>query len=334
MIVQYLRSSSMGTLSWCEHKYFCSYVLGIPEISNKAADKGTIVHKVMELFGQAKKAKQNDQTMIQDELFGEFNIKRCNNIPLITTEIFNLLTEKIPHHSWVKGDLKDCINHVKNITSFNNGMFDPRKRDIIDAEKYFDISINEKWAKYNFDLPHGKLNGTLAIKGTIDLVTKIDNDTLEILDWKTGRYRTDWNTGKTKEYDDFSNDIQLRLYHYAASILYPQYKDIIITIFYVQAGGPYTIHFHKDDIFKTEQIIREYFEKIKRIAKPRLNVTWKCSRFCHYGKNKFDGSKNTICQDISNHVNKYGMHRTIENYGQKLEEIKDYKSGGGRENVK
>ena len=42
-----------------------------------------------------------------------------------------------------------------------------------------------------------KLKGQLAIKGTIDLVTKLNDDTIEVVDWKTGR-RMDWTTGEVQ----------------------------------------------------------------------------------------------------------------------------------------
>lgn len=333
MIVTYLRSSSLNTLSWCEHKYFCSYVLGIPEISNKAAEIGTIVHKVMEIFTKAKETKQNNQEEFEDDIFGKIKIKECNNINKIVNDVYVAYTTK-SIHKWESNDLKSCLKHTKNILAFNNGMFDPRKLNVVKGEQYFDLKIPEQWAKYKFTTPRGTLEGELAIKGTIDLITKIDDNTYEIIDWKTGKYRTDWNTNKLKQYDDFEQDIQLRLYHYATSLLYPKIDNIIITIFYVQAGGPFTIIFHKSDLIKTEEMIREYFEKIKRIAKPKLNITWKCNKFCHYGRNKFEGSENTICQDICNSIQNVGVNSTIDKYGQSLDQIGDYKSGGGRENVK
>ena len=76
-------------------------------------------------------------------------------------------------------------------------MFDPRNRNILYPEQQFDIVINKPWAKYSYDTKDGKLEGNLAIKGTIDLITQPNKDTLEIVDWKTGR-RLNWATGEEK----------------------------------------------------------------------------------------------------------------------------------------
>ena len=54
MIITYLRSSSYGTHSMCPQQYMMEYILGIRSPSNQKADKGTIVHKVMEILAYIK----------------------------------------------------------------------------------------------------------------------------------------------------------------------------------------------------------------------------------------------------------------------------------------
>ena len=50
IIVTYFRSSSYNTHSMCEQQYFLEYVLGYRGPSGQKADKGTIVHKVLEIL--------------------------------------------------------------------------------------------------------------------------------------------------------------------------------------------------------------------------------------------------------------------------------------------
>jgi intein/homing endonuclease len=107
----------------------------------------------------------------------------------------------------------------------------------------------------------------------------------------TGKTRKDFNTGKMKEYDDLVDDIQLRMYHYAATLLFPAIENILVTIFYIQAGGPFTISYCKDDIPKTLDMIKTKFEKIKAIGVPQKNVTWQCRKSCEYGLNTFEGTE-------------------------------------------
>ena len=58
MIVTYFRSSSYNQYSMCPQAYYMTYVLGHQSPSGQAAEKGTIVHKVMECLAQAKLAHQ------------------------------------------------------------------------------------------------------------------------------------------------------------------------------------------------------------------------------------------------------------------------------------
>src|SRR5574343_1700495 len=59
MIISYMRSSSFLNYDFCPQQYYLTYVLGIPRSSAKKADKGTIVHKVMEVLANCKKVMQD-----------------------------------------------------------------------------------------------------------------------------------------------------------------------------------------------------------------------------------------------------------------------------------
>ena len=128
----------------------------------------------------------------------------------------------------------------------------------------------------------------MAIKGTIDLVTRIDNDTIEVIDWKTGR-RLDWATGEEKTYDKLREDAQLLLYNYAISKMYPDYKQAIMTIFYVKDGGPFSMCFDSKDQKNFLEMLRVRFEEIKKNNVPQLlsqdRSHWKCTKLCHFYKN-------------------------------------------------
>ena len=51
MIICYHRSSSLGTLEFCEQKYFLQYNLSLKDRTNKKALMGTIVHKALQVLG-------------------------------------------------------------------------------------------------------------------------------------------------------------------------------------------------------------------------------------------------------------------------------------------
>ena len=58
----------------CPQQYFIEYVLGIRSPSNKKADKGTIVHKALEILAFIKLAKQNKEQIVSDEIVGIIDI--------------------------------------------------------------------------------------------------------------------------------------------------------------------------------------------------------------------------------------------------------------------
>ena len=83
------------------------------------------------------------------------------------------------------------------------------------------------------------------------------------------------------------------MYHYAVKKMYPECKHVMVTIYFIRAGGPFTIHFTDDDLALTEKMIQYKFEFIRDTFQPALcepKSRWKCSRFCKFGKESFDGT--------------------------------------------
>lgn len=331
----------------CEQQYFIEYVLGWRGPSNKKADKGTIVHKALEILAMIKHASQNQKTYIDDEIIGSLDI---NNYDLddIIKKVYNYYTSNFNHHAWEEKDFKDCYNWTYKAINYGNGMFDPRNREIICPEKKFDIVIDKPWSKYAYEINGENISGNLGIKGTIDLITKVNDSTIEIVDWKTGR-RLDWATGQEKTAKKLQNDPQLMIYYYAAQQLYPDIEHIIITIFFINDGGPFSIMFDKSYIKATEEILRKKYEYIKKTQKPKLKNSWICSKLCHFGKTTFENteiypiteyrdnqvSKNgeymTKCQQIGHDIEMKGMKEVIDEYQVPGYNIAHYKAPGSTE---
>lgn len=340
MICLYLRSSSIGTHRLCEQQYFLQYVLGMPELSNKRADIGTIVHKAMECLALYNLATKHGEDHIVDDELGKIPIGNCSVDELIE-ESFDYYTaaKSMNHHKWTLRDLGECKEIANKAVNHAGGLFDPRNRNIIMPEQRFDIEIKKPWAKYKYETPEGEiLEGYLAIKGTIDLITYMDSTCIEAIDWKTGQ-RKDWATGKRKEWKSLNRDHQLRLYHYALSHLYPDIEDIYMSIFFITDGGVFTVPFCSSDLTATEMMLQQRFEMIKRTQVPRLlkgGCSWKCRSFCHFGKRKMDGTKSTspttdsICKFIKDEVEKHGIKETMRRHGNP-DAYKTYKAPGSTE---
>jgi hypothetical protein len=131
----------------------------------------------------------------------------------------------------------------------------------------------------------------------------------------TGR-RLDWATGEEKTYGKLCSDPQLLLYNYAISKLFPQYKQSIMSIFFIKDGGPFSMCFDKADEKKFLEMLKERFLDIKKNEKPQPispnRESWKCTKLCHYCKNKWPETDQNMCIYIENSIKTKGMDQTIK----------------------
>ena len=318
----------------CNHSYFLDYVLGWKSQPGIKADKGTIVHKVLEILAKIKLAQQGMtyepcglETYITDEIANEVNIYKFD-IHDICEKVFNYYA-KHKAQNWTEQDFKDCCLWVKKVLDFNDGAFSPLKMNIVAPEQQFDIPINEPWS-----------NG-LSLKGTIDLITEPSPGIYEIVDWKTGR-RLNWATGEEKTHEKLRHDPQLMMYFFATHSIYPKIEQILVTINFINDGGPFTMCYTKDDLPDTLEMLRKRYEEIKACKVPTLNKSWKCTKFCHFGKNSFPkplvefrngqvckkGQPMTMCEQIHFEMERKGMEKTVKEYTKEGHQLEMYANPG------
>ena len=294
MLVTYVRSSSYNNYDYCQMQYFITYVLGHQSDSGKKAELGTIVHKVMEILSGLKKYKQDKPRAkylkVVDDAVGTVRMIKDK---LLTDDFVESMIDlsfksyaKNSKHKWRPADRKEMSTVTWLMLKHNNGQFDPRNRDVYETEPHFDIVIEEDWAKFEYETPEGDtVEGQLAIKGTIDLVTKVSDDTIEVIDWKTGR-RLNWATGEEKDFASLMNDPQLLLYYYAISKLYPDFPNRIMSIFFCKDPDgkidpqPFSLPFDQQDESKFLEMLKRRFQQISRnMLVWHGNTVWYCCRF-------------------------------------------------------
>lgn len=342
MITTYFRSSSLNNWKYCQLQYFMTYVLGHYSPSGKKADLGTITHAVFETLAICKKRTQFNRrsTMkVTQEPLGDFSFTyeqlfTDDFVNYILGRSFDYYKKSCTHNDFNQKDYEFCYKMVWDTLAYNKGQFDPRNRKIIDTEPHFDIPILEKWAKFEFDGPDGKISGNLAIKGTIDLVTELPDGTIEVIDWKTGQ-RLDWATGEKKDYDKLMKDTQLLLYHYAISKLYPKHRHSIMTIFFCRDGGPFSLAFDKEDDAEFIRYLEKMFKEIttNQLPKPisQERSSFKCQKLCHYYKTNWDNTDKTMCHYIEDKLHTIGMQKTVETCSRPGFVIGTYKDPGAVE---
>lgn len=339
MITLFFRSSSLSQWDYCQMSYFMTYNLGWQQPPNKKAQLGTVVHKTLECLAQCKQRLQYGEKpgmRIED---GELGTIKFTNKQLYSNKFviklldmsYEYYTTSDTHNQYnEKYDYEFCRQMVDACLEYNNGQFDPRNSRIVAPEKSFILEIDEPWATFDYKGQQVRL----SVKGTMDLITEVAPDTLEYVDYKTGR-RLNWATGEEKTYDKLHDDIQLLLYYYAMSKLYPQYDHIIMTIFFLRDGGPFSLCFDVSDNDKFLAMLKKKFIEIQANNLPRpINANrsdFRCTKLCHFYKNNWPDTNQNMCQYVENHVKLYGIEQTMQNCSRPGFEIGFYKAPGSVE---
>ena len=331
MIVCYHRSSSLGTLEFCQQKYFLQYNLSFKDKTNKKALMGTIVHKVMQTLGDKKIAMNNGLKQVEDDETGKtLTLDECDDLKLLNDIAFDYYTSNFPEVDITDADRRTCLKWAEKAVAYRDGFLDPRNQDVDATELFFDFEIKKPWAKYSYELGGEIIEGYLSIKGTVDLILSQGGDYYEILDYKTGK-RLNWATGEEKTLEGLQKDTQLLLYYYALKNEYPD-REFAVSIYYINSGGLFSLVFDEEDYAKAEDILKKKFEQIRNIQNPRLlskgNRHWKCQKLCKFSEPWKDTDK-SVCQHISAEVRKKGVNAVVEEYGD-IGKITTYGDGGGR----
>lgn len=246
MRLGHLSPSSIKCHKDCQFKWLCNYHLKerIEFRRHYAASLGSHMHEVFEMIAREKLTKDNWAEWSLDKeakLYADAAVKHpgVENIPgKVTADckmIFDLLFNRDP-------------------------IFNPLEagNKIIGIEKKFEYDVE----------------GTPArIKGFIDLVVELDEDTIEVYDWKTGSYAMNYDTAR--------KDPQVLLYFLSARHLFPQYKHVIVTLDYLQKK-PVTIPLSDTCIPGIKQSLSKHWRLIKNNNDPRRHEKpiWVCKCFC------------------------------------------------------
>ena len=332
MLIPFVRSSFIGSYRICPHKAFLNYNLGIKEQSRFSTDAGTATHKALELLAQKKLAQQKGQYYFENEVFGN---TKCVVDSIDERTAFSTAwwycKDTLPHKEWDDSEQKH--KYWEMYKAILASEYNPLKLEIIQPEQYFDITIEEDWARYKYNINGEKFEGFLSVKGTMDLIFQNDGY-ISGMDYKTGKTRVDWATGKIKGLAELREDRQLLLYSWAIKKLFGC-DEFSIIMYYLQAGGPYEVSFDKQTFKVAEGMLKDYFVEISNNQKPTLAKNSanfydkrKC-QWCDYNKVRPEISKNkTVCEYYADGIVNLGMAKII-NRDASPEKIFSY-TGGGR----
>jgi len=299
MRIDNIRSSSYNNYDSCQWDYYLKYDIGFESKGSIKTDMGTLIHLALEILAKVKK---NNHHLLKD---------KYSDPEYIFEVVWNSKTKEWKDiHNFTEKEYDFCKSSFYKII---NSRDNPLLLNILDTEKQFSIEIQKRGFSYE---DSNGVKQYLKLRGTIDLITISDANTIRVLDWKSGR-RNCWITGKLKEIDDFEKDMQLRIYNLALKYIYPQYKNRLFTINYINDGGPFTVSFDDSDIEKTIDNLRRRFQEIRFNNEPsrlkddpsRKKDLWKCKYVCQFGKQK-DEYGRPVCNTYHNILKDYGIVKT------------------------
>ena len=299
-----LSYSAISTFEGCQTDYFCNYILKLPQREKASTMIGTGVHKVLEcICGISKQVSEGvKRPLVEDEYAG----KVYKNTPLktIVDRVYDKMVEMTPKVIWTDEDRKKYLGLVNMGL---NSEHSPSTHKIIDVERYFRIELKDyDWAKINED-------AHLCISGVIDVLFINERGEYCVLDYKTGKPEYDWNTGKKNTYKDYYKNTQLCMYYFALRKLMPDITPVI-KLWYLQNDKLVSLYFEDSVLAYVEQFLEENYKKISSMKKPKQNRSWRCSKFCCWGKQTFsdiDRPDLAITNQTDNFLTKKGEEMTV-----------------------
>jgi predicted RNA-binding Zn-ribbon protein involved in translation (DUF1610 family) len=168
---------------------------------------------------------------------------------------------------------KSLYNESVKIMEKYMARYEPmlKQRKILGVESQFDIDLGL------VDM-HGN---PIRMFGYIDLVTELDKDTVEVTDHKFGAW--------VPSFDEFSEDLQVKMYSVAARQLFPNYKEYIMTFDYARRN-PMSYAFEADEDECTKEEVIQHWKNIAGPQTVRRTMvqgngtdpmsSWKCKVMC------------------------------------------------------
>jgi len=268
MNVEFLRASSINTFEDCQFRYYLHNVIGMESKPGKKALLGTCYHWVFETLAKAKK---NGHYKLGGRLIDRHYLTKVSWDH--HDKLYPGLLEEKPDYKTLQ----------KLVEIGWQADWNPLNLDILDVEKQFDIEVQGKGFK-------GSSGNHIRLRGTMDLVSLVNSDTIRISDYKTGM-RKAWQGNYNYDEDSLKDTTQFKCYDTARRVIYPDYKYCLMSMIFVKEGGIYTVTFEDYELYENMEDIRRTIAEIKSCEIPnrliddksRKDEHFKCRYVCPVG---------------------------------------------------
>jgi len=275
----------------CEFKYLLSYIWGFSDELFQytfASEFGTSIHDTLEAYAKSKGKLDFKKRYFRNTLKYKTYHKDMMKAPSKARILF-FSDKKCDTCQFLKDN--KCILINKEINTFDGcplSLYNDGLKILEKAINRYDIYF--KTGLKSKDNPSGKIIGIeqpaniiwgtdyegkdIVMNGYIDLLVEYDNETLMVIDYKTGF--------SVPSYDEFIEDLQPRMYSFAAKHIFPNYRYYLVQFDYFRSQNPIEHVFTDSDDEKTRQQVIELYNKIKsaKTIKRRAEDSY-CSYMCN-----------------------------------------------------
>lgn len=235
--------------------------------SNWGAKNGSIIHDVLQLYATARKEGKDDWRLDWRKNLIDFYLGDILTNDALPVSMKNDSDEEMRQLLIQQNDILsigDCSQCRYNCMDRLPSNVCPRK--IFDKSlQQIGLAINrydQLYEKSCLGIEHEFnicLDDQVLVNGFFDVVFNPTLDTIEIVDYKTGK--------STKTYDDLKKDIQARIYSLAVKHDFPGYKNYFLTFDYFNRS-PITVTFSNEEDEWTRKNFIEWFQAIEGNIQP------------------------------------------------------------------
>lgn len=144
--------------------------------------------------------------------------------------------------------------------------------DLMHELKGMNPVVEQKWAFDRRWRPTGYFQKNVRVRMTCDVSMIYDDNTAEVIDHKTGKYRPD---------DQDAYIDQLTLFAGGLVKLMPQVQEVTARLWYVDTGDEEIMEFTKREALDGLSDLEERADKMLEVRRFPPNPSWKC-RYCHF----------------------------------------------------
>jgi RecB family exonuclease len=262
--------SALDTFKTCQLKYKLQEIDKIKAPKSKEAVFGTIIHNSLKFLHTPRPVSPTIEEVLE----------YYNN--LWNSEVYEDKQEEA-------AVLSEGVRILQNYYEKNN----PKNFNVIDLETRFSLNIKED----------------LTLSGTIDRIDKLDDDSFEVIDYKTAK--------KLPAQQEVDNDFQLSIYHMAILNRWPKIdKPIKLSLYFLKHGIKLSTFRTPEEIEKTKLNILKIVEEISKSNFPPMPSAlcdW-CGyqQYCPMFKHKFKKEEKAEDIDIQAVLKEYYELKVID----------------------